>query len=77
MQSRNEGLIVDPCIPGNWNNLDIIRRFRNKVFRIHILNPSKVSSGVKELTLNGKRIEGNMIPVKIAMEDNEVKVVLG
>jgi cellobiose phosphorylase len=72
-----EGLIVDPCIPGNWNNLDIIRRFRNKVFRIHILNPSKVSSGVKELTLNGKRIEGNMIPVKIAMEDNEVKVVLG
>jgi cellobiose phosphorylase len=72
-----DGLIVDPCIPGNWNKLDIIRIFRNKVFRIHILNPAQVSSGVKELTLNGKKINGNMIPVTMAAEDNEVEVVLG
>ncbi len=72
-----EGLIIDPCIPEDWDKIEIMRRFRNKIFSIRILNPSKVSYGVKELTLNGKKIKGNIIPVSRAKEDNEVEVVLG
>jgi cellobiose phosphorylase len=71
------GLIIDPCIPDNWDNIEIVRRFRNKVFRIRILNPSGVSHGVKELILNGHTVEGNMIPVSAAKDDNEVEVVMG
>lgn len=77
IQPDYDGLIIDPCIPENWNNLDIIRRFRNKTFRIHIHNPNKVSCGVKELTLNGKKITGNIIPVTVSKKENEVDVVLG
>jgi cellobiose phosphorylase len=72
-----KGLIIDPCIPEDWDNIKIIRRFRNKTFNIHIVNPSKVSHGVKELTLNGKIIDGNMVPVSMAKKHNEVEVVLG
>jgi cellobiose phosphorylase len=72
-----DGLIIDPSIPGDWDNIEIIRRFRKKVFRIHILNPGKASNGVKELTLNGKKIKGNMIPVSMAKENNEVEVIMG
>jgi cellobiose phosphorylase len=71
------GLLIDPCIPEDWDDLKIIRRFRNKTFRILIHNPSKVSCGVKELTLNGQKIKGKMVPFSLAKEDNEVKVVLG
>ena len=71
------GLLIDPCIPEDWDDLKIIRRFRNKTFRILIHNPSKVSSGVKELTVNGQKIKGKTIPFSMAKEDNEVKVVLG
>jgi cellobiose phosphorylase len=71
------GLIVDPCIPEDWNNLEIVRKFRNKIFRIQILNPSEASCGVKELTLNGQKIKGNVIPVSLAKEENVVKVLMG
>ena len=71
------GLIIDPCIPQEWDNLKLTRMFRNKTFHIQILNPSKVSRGVKEITLNGQTIEGNMVPLTMAKEDNEVKVLLG
>jgi cellobiose phosphorylase len=70
-------LIIDPCIPDDWDDLKITRKFRNKTFRILILNPSKVSHGVKEMTLNGQKLEGNLVPLALAKEENEVKVVLG
>jgi cellobiose phosphorylase len=71
------GLLIDPCIPEDWDDLKIIRKFRNKTFRILIHNPSKVSCGVKELTLNGQKIKGKTVLFSLAKEDNEVKVILG
>jgi cellobiose phosphorylase len=71
------GLIIDPCIPVDWDKLKLIRKFRNKTFRIQVLNPSKVTHGVKEMTLNGKKIEGKMVPLSLANEVNEVRVIMG
>ena len=71
------GLLIDPCIPHEWNNLILTRKFRNKTFHIQILNPFKVSRGVKEMTLNGQKITGNMVPLDLSKEINEVKVTLG
>lgn len=71
------GLIIDPCIPSEWDNLKLTRRFRNKTFHILILNPLKISQGVRNLTLNGQKIEGNMIPLNLANEVNEVIAALG
>jgi cellobiose phosphorylase len=71
------GLLIDPCIPHEWNNLILTRKFRNKTFHFQILNPFKVSRGVKEMTLNGQKISGNMVPLDLSKEINEVKVTLG
>jgi cellobiose phosphorylase len=71
------GLIIDPCIPQEWENMKLIRKFRNKTFHIQILNPSKVSRGVKEMKVNGQKIEGNVVPLALAKETNEVRIVLG
>ena len=71
------GLIIDPCIPVDWDKLKLIRKFRNKTFRIQVMNPSKVTHGVKEMTLNGKKIEGKMVPLSLANEVNEVRVIMG
>lgn len=72
-----DGLIIDPCIPRGWDNLKLIRKFRNKTFHIQIQNPSEVSHGIKEITLNGQKIKGNTVPLNLAKEINEVGVILG
>ncbi|KPK85994.1 MAG: glycosyl transferase [Bacteroides sp. SM23_62_1] len=71
------GLIIDPCIPHDWEELKIIRKFRYKIFRIKIQNPSHVSYGIKELFLNNQPIKGNHIPLNRAIEENDVVVVMG
>ncbi len=72
-----DGLIIDPCIPTDWNELKITRKFRNKTFRIHIQNPSHVSRGIKNLIVNEQSVEGNCVPLELAKEENDVTVVLG
>ena len=72
-----EGLIIDPCIPSDWKLFKINRRFRNKNFYIIIKNESVVQKGVKMIFLNGKEIKGNMIPISLAKDANEVIVEMG
>ena len=40
-------------------------------------NPIHVQSGVKEVYLNGEKIEGNKLLGSMLKEQNEVRVVLG
>lgn len=72
-----KGLRIDPCIPTDWKEYHVNRFFRGVKYNIEVHNPDGVSTGVKRLTVNGKLIEGNLIPYK--KEDKEVKVdvVLG
>ena len=56
-----DGLVIDPCIPKSWSGYKATRKFRGATFNIQILNPKGVSKGVKELTVNGKPINGNKI----------------
>jgi N,N'-diacetylchitobiose phosphorylase len=71
-----EGLIVDPCIPSDWKEFEVVRQWRGATFRIEVRNPDGVEKGVKSMTLNGKPISG-AIPPQVAGSANEVAVVMG
>jgi cellobiose phosphorylase len=71
-----EGLLVDPCIPRDWSGFSARRRFRGKLLRISVENPSGLSKGVLRMTLNGKGITGNIVPVDLLQEENDVVAVL-
>lgn len=71
------GLIIDPCIPSNWNEIKITRIFRKKYFNITIKNDSGVQKGVKSIIMNGKEIHSNFIPINIMNEKNDVIVIMG
>ncbi len=71
------GLMIDPCIPTNWEGYKITRKFRNAIFEIAISNPEHVSKGVKKLVVDGKEIDGNIIPVFNDGKTHQVEVVLG
>jgi cellobiose phosphorylase len=76
IQPEYSGLRIDPCIPSDWKEVKITRRFRNKNFAITIKNKHGMQKGVKKILLNGNILEGNIIPLERMMENNEVLVEL-
>ena len=72
-----DGLKIDPCIPRDWNRYKVTRRFRGAEYEIEILNPDHVSRGVKQLTVDGKEIPGNILPVFGDGKKHKVRVTLG
>lgn len=77
MRPNADGLVVDPAIPSEWDGFKIEKSFRGTHLSINILNPNHVESGVKEITLNGERLDGNLIPACKLVKENKVNVVLG
>jgi len=63
VQPDYDGLIIDPCIPGEWESYTIERRFRGATYHIEINNPDHLEKGVVVLSVDGKALEGNKIPV--------------
>jgi cellobiose phosphorylase len=58
-----DGLLVDPCIPPDWPGFAVTRRFRGAEYRIRVSNPDGVSKGVRRITVDGKPVDGNLVPV--------------
>jgi len=76
IQPDYNGLRIDPCIPSEWKEIKITRRFRNKSFNITIKNPNGVQKGVKKITINNKKVAGNLISLDLMKEKNEILVVM-
>ena len=74
IQPDYNGLRIDPCIPSNWKDIKIKRVFRNKIFRIIIKNEKGSQKGIKKLILNGNKINGNLIPLELMEDKNDVIV---
>jgi cellobiose phosphorylase len=71
------GLRIDPCIPSAWNGYSAVRKFRSKLMRITVHNPQGVSKGVVKMTVDGKAITGNIIPLNLSGNEHQVEVWLG
>lgn len=76
------GLIVDPCIPKNWNEYEITRIFRGVTYNISIKNPQNKSFGVKEVKINGiktncqKENDAVVLPIPKKNKIINVEIVL-
>jgi cellobiose phosphorylase len=70
------GLLIDPCIPGDWKRYSVTRKFRGAEYHIEVTNPHGVSKGVKRLVVNGETMESNRIPV-LPAGSYKVSVELG
>jgi cellobiose phosphorylase len=72
-----DGLRVDPCIPSAWSGFSAVRRFRSNTYRIVVHNPSHVCRGVVRMTVNGHKVNGNLIPPSADGAKQFVEVWLG
>lgn len=76
IQPDYDGLVINPCIPTDWKGFSIQRKFRGTTYNIEVQNPNHISKGVNELWIDGKKIEGNKIPISDKKEC-AVRVVTG
>lgn len=72
-----DGLCIDPCIPKDWKEYSIKRRFRGTDYNITVKNPDGVSKGVIMLLVDGELVSGNVVPVLDSDKVHEVEVILG
>ena len=69
----HKGLSIDPCVPGDFGDFTLTRRFRGAVYRITV-HTNGSQKGVKKLTVNGEVCEGNVIPYDAAVKEYAVEV---
>jgi cellobiose phosphorylase len=65
------GLRIDPCIPSTWPEFKLTRIYRGTTYHVTVKNPNKVNCGVKSMVVDGKKLKGNLLPIK---EGKTVKV---
>ncbi|WP_342756921.1 GH36-type glycosyl hydrolase domain-containing protein [Kineothrix sedimenti] len=70
-----EYLEIDPCIPAEWKEFSMLRQWRGVDYHIEVVNPDGVMKGVKELYLDGEKVE--CIPLVDKGTAHRVKVVMG
>lgn len=72
-----EGLIIDPCIPSQWDGFQVTRIFRGATYHITVKNPDQRMKGVAVMKLNGNAVSDKLIPIQPAGSSCEVEVILG
>ena len=72
-----DGLEIDPCIPADFGGFTVERRFRGSTYLIEVENPSGRQKGVGSITLDGKPIEGNILPACSDGQRHAVRVCMG
>jgi cellobiose phosphorylase len=71
-----DGLIVDPCIPGEWKGFKVTRRFRDAIYKIEVKNPDGKSKGFSTITVDHKPQTSNLIPLFKDNKEHTVVVTL-
>ena len=70
-----DSLIIDPCIPADWKEFSVVRKWRGAEYHIHVTNPNAAEKGVASITLNGETV--TKIPVLKAGTVAQIKVTMG
>jgi cellobiose phosphorylase len=56
-----QGLLIDPCLPGDWDKLSVTRLFRGCTYHITIFKAAGVQKGVKMIKVDGLVQQDNLI----------------
>ncbi len=73
----HKGLSIDPCVPKGFGDFELTRKFREGTYNIKVVNPDNVEKGVKSITVDGKAVEGCVVPYEKGKTQYDVVVTMG
>lgn len=71
------GLCVNPCVPKGFGDFTLTRKFREGTYTIAVKNPNNVEKGVQSMTVDGKAVDGCIIPYEKGKTQYQVVVTMG
>ncbi len=71
------GLSVNPCVPKGFGDFTLIRKFREGTYTIEVKNPNDVEKGIQGITVDGKAVDGCVIPYEKGKTAYHVVVTMG
>jgi len=73
----HKGLSINPCIPKDFGDFSITRKFREGIYEIKVRNPENVEKGIRSITVDAQAIEGCIIPYVSGKLHYDVVVTMG
>ena len=77
IRPQYEGMLIDPCIPHDWDGFSVRRRWRGKILNIKVENPEHINKGISYIEVNGTKLDAAVIPFDMLKDQNEIKAVMG
>ncbi|MGB9663627.1 MAG: GH36-type glycosyl hydrolase domain-containing protein [Ignavibacteria bacterium] len=75
VRATNDGLLIDPCFPNEWESVKVKRLFRGKIYEIEFENPNRIYSEIEQILVNGEEFNNSLIP-ELNNQHNQIKVKL-
>ncbi|MBE5852757.1 MAG: glycosyl transferase [Lachnospiraceae bacterium] len=73
----HKGLSINPCVPSGFGDFTITRQFREGTYDITVKNPDNIQKGIRSIIVDGKPIDGHVIPYEKGKQHYQVEVMMG
>lgn len=77
IQPQYSGLGINPCVPKGFGDFTLHRKFRGADYEIEVKNPDQVEKGIKKLIVDGKEVEGTVVPFEEGKKVYHVTAIMG
>jgi len=71
------GLSINPCLPKGFGDFELTRQYREGTYKISVKNPENVEKGIKSMIVDGKAVDGCVIPYEAGKTEYNVEVIMG
>jgi len=72
-----DGLGIDPCVPSDWPEFSVTRRFRGATYEISVKNPHGKCKGYSKMLVDGNEVAGTTAPLAEPGSTVKVEIELG
>ena len=76
LRPEPEGITVCPAVPCDWKEFTMRKLFRGKALNITVRNPDGAQGKEAKICLNGVNLDGDLIPAKALLPENDVVVTM-
>ncbi len=75
---RREGaeLVINPCIPANWQGFEATINLANTCYAIRVENPNSRCQGISSATLNGSALSHQPDGLRVALDGGEYELIV-
>jgi len=77
LRRAGDMLRIDPCIPRDWAGYELGYRYGETWYRINVENPDGVNQGVRQVALDGEKLDDKEVPLADDGHHHQVRVVMG